>query len=249
MRVFWLTSIGYLANNFLPFRAGDILRSAALSRGGTTTFTFAFATTIVDRVIDLAVVSALVLGGGLLAHEDLPKWALLGATGLIVLIVIIGCIATLAITHSESKIRKFAVRITDDSPRVQQVLQGFAAGLRSSASSESRLRIGTTTILIWALECSVPILVAVGLGESLSIGGSMLLIGGLGVASCLPTTPGNLGVFQLVAVGILPIVGIAAENALVLILVCQGMLYVATCIWGGLGMLVTGVSFRDRAEN
>jgi uncharacterized membrane protein YbhN (UPF0104 family) len=64
----------------------------------------------------------------------------------------------------------------------------------------------------------------------------LLLLAGLALASSAPSTPGYVGVYQIVAVGILPAFGISKSDAIAYILVLQGLSYVVYIFWGLCGL-------------
>ena len=61
MPTFWASQIGLLANNVLPLRAGELVRTLALCRESGLRRTAVLATVGVERVFDLAVIAALQL--------------------------------------------------------------------------------------------------------------------------------------------------------------------------------------------
>src|SRR6266545_2825193 len=50
--VFWATSAGYLGNNFLPLRAGEVLRTALIGRAAGIQTSYVLATAVIERVGD-----------------------------------------------------------------------------------------------------------------------------------------------------------------------------------------------------
>jgi uncharacterized membrane protein YbhN (UPF0104 family) len=67
---------------------------------------------------------------------------------------------------------------------------------------------------------------------------AILLLAGLALASSAPSTPGYVGVYQIVAVGILPAFGIAKSDAIAYILVFQALTYVVFLFWGLPGLWI-----------
>jgi hypothetical protein len=61
----------------------------------------------------------------------------------------------------------------------------------------------------------------------------MLLLAGMGFASALPSTPGLVGIYQFVYVGVLTLFGIGRDAALAFSLVSQVSGYVVTFALGG----------------
>ena len=65
--------VGYLANNVLPARAGEIVRSYVLGRRENLAMSGILATVIVERAVDLLIF--LLMASALLLFSPLPSWA------------------------------------------------------------------------------------------------------------------------------------------------------------------------------
>ena len=92
---FWASQIGLLANNVLPLRAGELVRTLALSRESGLRRTAVLATVGVERVFDLAVIAALQLA---IASQlpDAPvaqRFTLLALAILAVAVVVVAVLA------------------------------------------------------------------------------------------------------------------------------------------------------------
>ncbi|MEA3341437.1 MAG: lysylphosphatidylglycerol synthase transmembrane domain-containing protein, partial [Chloroflexota bacterium] len=61
-RCFWVTNIGYLVSNVLPFRLGDPARAVVIARGGEISTAAALSTVVVERVLDMLMVVILLAG-------------------------------------------------------------------------------------------------------------------------------------------------------------------------------------------
>ena len=61
-RTFWVTGIGYLASNVLPFRLGDPIRAVVIGRGDSVSTVSALSTVVVERVLDMLTVVTLLAG-------------------------------------------------------------------------------------------------------------------------------------------------------------------------------------------
>ena len=61
-RCFWITNIGYLVSNVLPFRLGDPARAVVIGRGGEISTVAALSTVVVERVLDMLMVVVLLAG-------------------------------------------------------------------------------------------------------------------------------------------------------------------------------------------
>src|SRR3984957_660433 len=87
---FWATAAGYFGNNFLPARAGELVRTLMISSRSGLSKTYVLTTALSERVADaiaLVVISALVLltlpaPPGWLAHASKP-FGVLGLCGVL----------------------------------------------------------------------------------------------------------------------------------------------------------------------
>jgi uncharacterized membrane protein YbhN (UPF0104 family) len=99
---FWVVTVGYLGNNVLPMRAGDLGRSYLMGRRSGMGGSFALATTAAERVFDA--IFLVVLGGlALQGHPALPSWL---SRGMVLLAV--GAIARCSACFSAGSVGKVA---------------------------------------------------------------------------------------------------------------------------------------------
>ncbi|HND76167.1 MAG TPA: lysylphosphatidylglycerol synthase transmembrane domain-containing protein, partial [bacterium] len=72
LSLFSNVSIGFMINNILPFRLGEIARGYILKKEHQISFTASMATVVVERVID--VISLLTVFGVLVIIFPFPEW-------------------------------------------------------------------------------------------------------------------------------------------------------------------------------
>ena len=109
------------------------------------------------------------------------------------------------------------------------VLEQF---LQGATSFQNPGRFGLFLLLtcgIWLLDGIVMIFSARAFSIEFQLNQALLLLVGLGLSSAIPAVPGNIGVYQFVAVTILAIYGYPQSQALAFILVVQaiGMLIIS----------------------
>ncbi len=234
---FWATSAGYLGNNVLPARAGEVVRTLMISARSGMSKSFVLTTAFSERVVDaivLITISAVVL----LTLPERPGWlaeaarpfAVLGLTG-------VAAIALLPAFES------FWFRFLGSFPvrgglkdRLEHVLRQALQGVRSFHDRGRLTRFLLLTALIWFLDGVTTIVGAHAIGVSISLPLAFLLVAGLGLGSALPSTPGYVGIYQFVAVSVLTPFGLSRNNAIAYILLFQAMNYVVVLVWGILGL-------------
>jgi uncharacterized membrane protein YbhN (UPF0104 family) len=88
------------------------------------------------------------------------------------------------------------------------------------------------TAVIWLFDGWIVLIGALVIQQTLSLPQVLLLLAGLGLSSALPSSPGNLGVYQFVAISILVPFGFTQSEALAFALIAQISNYVVVSFWG-----------------
>jgi uncharacterized membrane protein YbhN (UPF0104 family) len=238
--VFWANMAGYLGNNFLPARAGEVLRSVLISGRSPLSRTYVLTTALAERLMD---VIALVLCSSLilLQVQAKPRWmadlsrsmAIAAAAGALVIVIL---------PHTGNLVKTILQRLPlPDGVRMR--LAGFAdqilLGLRAFHDWGRLAGFVGLTAAIWLCDAASTIVGAKALGIHLSLSVALLLLAGLGLGSALPSTPGYVGVYQFVAVTTLAPFGIARDSALAYILVAQATGYLVVLAFGLPGLALS----------
>jgi uncharacterized protein (TIRG00374 family) len=200
------TAIGFMANNLLPARAGELARAFAVSRLSSVRFTTAFASVAVERIFDgIVLLALLVLGlgaGGFGRHttiagvpvERFTTGAALVFGGLLVAAVLVVAVPrfTLRIARGLTGLvlpERWAHRAVD-------LLEGLLEGL-SALRAPRRLAV----VLVWSLVLWVTNALSFWLafrafGLGLAWGPALVLQGVIAFGVAVPSTPGFWGVFE-----------------------------------------------------
>jgi uncharacterized membrane protein YbhN (UPF0104 family) len=114
-----------------------------------------------------------------------------------------------------------------------------ASFLVGAAALQHWVRLGQFLLFsaaIWTLDMLTSLQVARAFSLELSPALALVLLAALGLSSALPSTPGYVGVYQLVAVAVLTPFGFTQSQALVYILAYQAVNYLVISVWGLLGL-------------
>jgi uncharacterized protein (TIRG00374 family) len=243
---FWATAAGYFGNNFLPARAGEIVRTVFVSTRCSFDYPFVLATALCERVADavaLVAIGAIVLltlpaPPGWLASAARPVAAvgLFGAS----LIIVLPWLEGFGRTLLERAPLPHAVR-----PRLTAALEQTLRGIRTFHDTTRLLWFVALTSVIWTMDALGTVLGGAALGLSIPLPVAFLLIAALGIGSALPSTPGYVGIYQFVAVTVLTPFGFGRPDAIAFILVAQALSYVVIGFWGALGLLNYRRAARD----
>ena len=235
---FWATAAGYFGNNFLPARAGELVRTVFVSSRSTLDNAYVLATALSERVADafaLVAISALVL----VTLPVRPGW-LAGAAMPVAIVAIVGIALIAVLPWLES----FGRTLLERAPIPQAVrltlitlMEQALRGIRAFHDVRRLLGFVGLTIVIWSLDALATVIGGAALGLSIPISVAFLLIAALGLGSALPSTPGYVGIFQFVAVTVLTPFGFSRTDAIAYILVAQALSYIIIGFWGSLGLL------------
>ncbi len=246
--VFWATAIGYLGNNFLPARAGEILRTVVISRRTGLSKTFVLMTVLCERLLDA--ISLIVIGSlVLLRLQQQPGWLATAARPLAVA-GMVGAFGLAMVPLFEP----FWERVLAKVPLperfrggAEHLLEHSLKGMRSLHHPGRLTKYVILTGVIWALDGVVMVAVAKSLGLALGWSVALLVVVGLGLGSALPSTPGYVGIWQFVAVTLLTPFGFTQSDAIAFILLFQAVSYGIFLAWGLLGVSRTSPGLLRRS--
>jgi len=241
LEVHWANMAGYLGNNILPARAGEVIRSLYIGRGvgGGPSTSFVLATCLVERLLDVA--ALVLLGVVSLASLPLVASALQSSLRLISIVGVAGLVGIFLMPRLENLFHRI-IRIlplipTGKKERLMRLLEQFNCGLRSMYDFKRGLLFLLYTGAVWGMDALGTVLTAWVFNLTMSVPQALVLLAALGLSSAIPSTPGAVGVYQFVGVSVLDAFGMPREATLPFILAAQGMVYVVSFIWGGPALL------------
>ena len=234
---FWATAAGYFGNNFLPFRAGEVVRSLMISARTGMSKSFVLTTALSERIFDaitLVGVAAILL----LTLPQKPGWFSNAATPFSV-IGLGGVLAIIFLPKLEplwaSILRKMPIPagITE---KLIGIMEKVLAGIRALHDAKRLFIFIAFTIVIWSCDSVTTMVGMWALGMNISLPLAFLLITGLAMGSALPSTPGYVGIYQFVAVSVLVPFGFSRTDAIAYILLYQALQFVNFAFWGMLAL-------------
>jgi glycosyltransferase 2 family protein len=235
--MFYATSIGYMGNQFLPARAGEVIRSVMLGRATDIPTGYILATALTERILDvviLVLVSLVVLP----VLPGMPVWF-----GQAMLVMGLAGVTALIILFTASRFSHFYQRVLKWIPMpdklretIQKLIDQFIAGTRALNNPGRAARFLGLTVVIWLLDSINVIMVGRMLELTISLPQAFIFLVALGLSSALPSTPGYVGIYQFVAVSFLPIFGITRSQALTFILAFQANSIITIGLWGLVGL-------------
>lgn len=238
LRVLAYLLVGYLANNVLPARLGELVRSHYVGDRESLSRATVLGTIVVERVVDTAVLVAIASAAILILHvRGLVASAVLlglGATGLLVIGLGVALVA-----HRLPFADRVAVRL-GRWPAVRSVLSRLSSGL--AVASRPRVLVGAIGLSCLAWAATIVGFAAAGqaVGVQLTWSQAALLASGVALSTVIPAGPGYVGTFELAGVQIAAVFGIPPDAAFALTLLAHASSLVVTSIGGAVALIALG---------
>jgi len=214
-----VTVVGYMGNNALPARAGDIMKSVLSSRRTETPTADGFGTLVAERVLDA--VALMAIFAVLVATLHLP----LGVEGWM-LAAVGGGLALAAAAAA------FLGRDTGAGRKVQELATRLLVPTRRlwSATGAGLLAL---SIVIWLFEGSVYAVLGAVAGVHLSLLDGLYIMALANLVALVPAAPGYLGTFDAaVLLGVRLVAGGTHAAALAYAVVVRFVLFVPITVVG-----------------
>ena len=240
-RVLGYTYIGYLANNVLPARLGELVRSHALGEGEHLSRTTVLGTVVVERIVDtvivvgLAALSVVVLS----VRGVLSSAVLLGAA--FVALLVVGLVIGMALHRLPGAVR--VVAFAERWPRVVELARRLREGLAVAGKPRTLLAALAWSAVAWTASIGTTLAAGQAVGVELTLAQGALLSSGIALATIVPSGPGYVGTFELTAVSIASTFGVPRDSAFALALLAHAMILAVTSVGGVIAALRMGVGF------
>jgi len=214
--------IGYLFNNILPARAGDILRGVELARTTGLSKAKVLTSLIIERVFELTFIVVL-LGLVLITYPKLPAW--LHSSGYVMTALSFCGLAFLLFLHMRGRsflrsfILSFSHRLPKNSAhRFAAVTSSILDGVEHALVPGQTLMFFLLTGLIWLAEILIVLTVAMMVGLPLALGNALFMLLILAIGLMVPSSPGFVGTYEFFGIAALNLIGIQGEIALSFVL-------------------------------
>jgi len=228
--------IGYLANNVLPARLGELVRSHYLGDREGLSRTTALGTVVVERVVDTAVVVAIAAFAILVLNVRGVITSTVAVGGAIVALLVV--LLAIAVAAHRLPGATSAAGWISRWPRVGQVAARLRGGLAVAGRPRTLVEALVLSAAAWAATLLAFAAAGQAVGLELRIGEAALIASGVALATAIPAGPGYLGTYEIAAVTLAEALGRPAEPAFALALIVHATILLLTSI-GGLAALAS----------
>jgi hypothetical protein len=249
--VFLTLNEGYVLNNLLPLRLGEVGRAFLLSRKARLGFLQVFSTVLIERALDVAMAAGVLLGtlpfvvGGNFAWQAA---ILVGGT------VIIGLFMLHLLARNQSWAFRQYERWSGRLPVIEKTLkpsqlEALFEGLRALVDGRRFLRVLLWMLLNWGIAILQFYILMRAFFPQAELVWATLSLGVMAMGVAVPSSPGAVGVLEISIMGALSVFGVDPSTALAAALTAHLTNYLVTGLIGAFaflkdGLTLTGV-FRE----
>ena len=250
--VWHAVAIGFMANNTLPFRAGELVRLIAVTRLTGVRMTAALSSIAVERIFDGLAVVALLSAALLLS--DLPSNVAVGGLSLAQVARAGGLMGLAALTAAglvvafplaaEGLVRRVlpAGRFTE---RLVALLEGIRQGLAALRSPALLGGVIVWSLVLWLVNAYAFYIGFAAFDIPVGFIGAILLQGIVVFGITVQLTPGFVGQFEAAIVAALALYGVPNDVASSYAIAFHGTTFLPIILLGAWSLARTPVALRD----
>lgn len=232
--LFQVTVIGYMVNDLLPFRIGELARAYILGETEQISKASTLVTIVLERVFDG--VTMLLFIGVASFFLPLPDWIrtllLVGSLLFAIVIVVLTMAAGLR-DRFDPVIHTLLKRLPEKwSGRGVNLVHSFFHGLSVLRNPTDALLALVFSILAWICEAGMYAVLAIGFGITVPFAVFVLATAVANLVTIVPSTPGYIGVFDAPVRYILELFGVNVNVAASYVLLLHAALIIPVVILG-----------------
>jgi glycosyltransferase 2 family protein len=234
-----ITVIGFMANNVLPLRTGEVVRSYVLSRNHNIRKTSALATIAVERIFDGLTMVGFMLVAALFVDftSDLRH---VMTIAVILFAIAVGGLAVMTFAEGlRSRLMRFGLRFVPSSigSRIERIAEAFFSGLAALRSPQALGLVAVSSIAAWSLEASMYFVIARAFGGSveavMGVAETLLTTGVANLATLVPSSPGYVGPFEAgVKTALEGALEVSGSQSLSYAILVHAALWFPVTVWG-----------------
>ncbi|HWV24967.1 MAG TPA: lysylphosphatidylglycerol synthase transmembrane domain-containing protein [Thermomicrobiales bacterium] len=231
--------VGFTANNVLPLRAGELVRSLMLDRRHHVRKTSALATIAVERIFDgLAMLAFLALSMTFVSlTSELRHLAIISFllfAGLLIGLFLLTFAGDLVERLMQLVLGPLPGSVAD---RIERMMESFLGGLGSLRRRGDLAKVAGTSLLAWLCEAAMYWVLAIGFGgtvrEAMTPAATLLTTSVANLSTLIPGAPGYVGQFEYgVKLVLGDVMHVSEGQALAYAILVHALLYIPITLIG-----------------
>ena len=246
-RLFPYAIIGYMANNLLPARAGELVRAYVLGDREHVSKMGTFGTIAVERLFDGCVLVLMLLAAGSYVGFEDSKLRLIALVSTAFFLAALVGFYVLTLSEARAKrvihlfLRVLPARFES---RAEAMADQLVLSLRSVHDPKSLALVFLFSVVAWTVEAGSYAVIGHGFNLGVGFGHYMLLLAAANLAIIIPTFFGGTGPFEWAAKLVLVGGGVSGDIASAYSIIAHALILIPTTIMGLVLLWSFGVSFR-----
>ncbi len=228
--------IGYMANDILPARMGEIVRAYVLGRQENVSKAATLVTIVVERIFDgLTMLTFIVAGSFVLNFADAELTARLRLVGALFSAAIVALALFAGMPRRVERLADFFIqRVPSEALRARAaaLTHSLLAGLGVLRSPADSCAVYALSILAWLFETGMYVVIAWGFDIVLPLPVFLVACAFANLVTIAPSTPGYVGVFDAPVIYVLTTFGIEPNLATSYTLVLHAALILPVTLLG-----------------
>ena len=249
---FSATMIGYMANNVLPFRIGDIVRLIAIWKDSGVSKAAALGSVLIERIFDLFMILA-IFGLALISYPNLPEWAV--GTGYFAfgLFIVLIAFSIYSRNNIESLVRLnnfIAGKISGSAAaKSEAVIRSFSDGLKVIHDVRRLVWLVFLSIILWVINV-LWVWFAIEIFDfNLPFRAALLILVFILFAVSIPSAPGYVGTFHGFVIAGFVFMDIDVDSARASAVVMHASNFIPVTLLGLYYLLKSSITLKSASKS
>jgi uncharacterized protein (TIRG00374 family) len=241
-------AMGFMANNVLPFRMGELVRTFAAARLTRVRFTASLASVAVERLFDALTVILLMAVG--LFVTGIPAGTKVGGVGINRIALVGGLVSVggliagglvVAFPLLAERVARALVPSQKIADKLVGIIEGIRLGLSALRSPGRIAAIIAWSFAVWLVNALSFYLMFGAFGITVDFAGALVMQGLIMFGVAVPAAPGYVGLFEAPIILVLGLYGLSSGLALTYALTYHITTFIPITLLGAWSVMRTGI--------
>ncbi len=230
------TMIGFMANNILPARVGELIRALVLSKKESINFISVLSSLIAERIMDGFTISIIAL----FSIFTIPLNEKIKFAGVVFFLIFLTLLIVMFIFVNSGSINKKLPKILPE--RISEYLTKIISGLEGLNRFQNSGITFMSAFVIWFLSSLYFYFMGLAMEIPLPFSASFAIFISVALGVIIPSSPGFIGVYHFFCQKAVEMYGIDASRAFAYAVVTHFVQFIAVTILGFLFLFYENLS-------